>query len=365
MSVEDGEPARKATRGTRSATRVTVRRLSPSCLEMGSATVHLVARARHVLHVIALVVGAVALAILIERLGRAGFERVIFDTGRWFLVIAAVDLASVFCDAGGVSCFVRPLAPISYFRVFAAQASGMAINRLTPGNSLGEPIKVTMLMAHVPEAAAVSAIVMFNLSSYLVATSVIAIGVVVMVLSIDLPGHGDIVILAVTAGILSAVIGLVVLARRGALATLLRGGRRIRVLSEARAERWGARLAEIDVNIRRFGGPATRRALVFAIAGRLLNMSGALIILIATGVDLTVPLVAGVLSVGILITWISNVVPLGLGISDGGNYALYGVLTASPDAGLEFAMINRVRTVVLASMGLIVMALANVVDRKR
>ena len=61
---------------------------------MLSATLRRVARpnARHVLHAIALVIGAVALAILIDRLGREGFERVILGTGRWFLVIAAIDL---------------------------------------------------------------------------------------------------------------------------------------------------------------------------------------------------------------------------------------------------------------------------------
>lgn len=332
---------------------------------MVSATVRAVPRprARHVFHAITLIVGAVALAILVDRLGRAGFERVIVDTGRWFLVIAAIDLVSVFADAGGVYCLVRPLAPISYLRVFAAQASGIAINRLTPGNSLGEPVKITMLMAHVPEAAAVSAIVMFNVASYLIAVSAIAIGVAITLLAVDLPGHGGLIVIVVTAAMLLAVSGLVVLARRGALATLLRAGQRLRLLSEARATRWTERLTEIDANLRRFGDAATRRALVFAALSRALNMTGALVILIATGTELTVPLVAGTLSVGILITWISNVVPLGLGLADGGNYALYGVLGGSPGQGLEFAMINRVRTVVLASMGLVVMTISNAVDR--
>lgn len=334
---------------------------------MASATVPLVARprARHVWHVVALAVGAVALAFLIDRLGTDGFERVILGTGKWFLVIAAIDLASVFSDAAGVYCFVRPLAPISYFRVLAAQASGIAINRLTPGNSLGEPVKVTMLMAHVPETAAIPAIVMFNISSYLVAVSMIGIGVPLTLLSLDLSTGATVAVLVVTGLLVVVVSGLVVLARRGALATLVRAGRRLRLYSAARAERWQARIAGIDANIQRFGDPATRRALVFVIASRLLNMSGALVILIALDTELTMPLVIGTLSVGILITWISNVIPLGLGLADGGTYALYGVLGGVPGAGLEFAMVNRVRTVVLASMGLTVMAIANVVDRKR
>jgi hypothetical protein len=220
-------------------------------------------------------------------------------------------------------------------------------------------------MAHVPASAAVPAIVMFNVSSYVVAVGMIAIGVPITLLSLDLPGRADIAVLIVTALLVVAVSGLVVLARRGALATLLHAARRIRILSAARAERLEKRLSAIDTNIRRFGDAATRRALIFVIGSRLLNMSGALVILIATGVELTVPMVVGTLSVGILITWISNVIPLGLGLADGGNYALYGVLGGSPGAGLEFAMINRVRTVVLASMGLTVMAIANVIDRRR
>ena len=59
----------------------------------------------------------------------------------------------------------------------------------------------------------------------------------------------------------------------------------------------------------------------------------------------------------------SNIVPLGLGIADGTNYALYGVLGASPAAGLVFTMINRVRTCVLAVMGLAVLAIANALRR--
>jgi uncharacterized membrane protein YbhN (UPF0104 family) len=126
-----------------------------------------------VFHGLTLVIGLVALVLLVDHLGREGLERVFLGTGWWFLVIAAIDFLSVLCDAAGVYCFVRAVTPISYPRVLAAQASGIAINRLTPGNSLGEPVKVTMLMAHVPEETAVSSVVKFNLGTYVVATNII------------------------------------------------------------------------------------------------------------------------------------------------------------------------------------------------
>ncbi len=321
-------------------------------------------RPRHVLHAVALVVGAVVLGFSIEHLGREGFESAMLRTGLvGFAALAAIDFASLLCDAAGVYSFVRPNAEISFARVFVAQASGLAINRLTPGNSLGEPIKVTMLMAHVPRSAAVSAIVLFNVANYVVAVGAIAIGVSLTLLMLDLPMRAEVVVLAVTVILAALMVGLIRLTHRGALATLVRVGRRLRLLSTARAERWRDKLSDIDAHLQQFGDRATRRALIFVALSRLLNMAGGVVILAAAGHELTGALVLGTMSVGILISWISSVIPLGLGLADGSTYALYGALGASPGAGLEFAMINRVRTVVLASIGLVVMALSHVFDR--
>ena len=80
---------------------------------------------------------------------------------------------------------------------------------------------------------------------------------------------------------------------------------------------------------------------------------------------MTPPIVIGMLSVGIVVQWMSSIVPLGFGLADGTNYFLYGALGSSPLAGLAFTMVNRTRTVVLAAMGLAVMAIANLYDRTR
>jgi uncharacterized protein (TIRG00374 family) len=318
---------------------------------------------RQIVQLAALGIGLLALAFLLDRLGLSGIRRAVLDTGMWFVVIAAIDFLSLCCDAAAVHRFVVPLAPISFPRVFAAQASGLAINRLTPGNALGEPIKVTMLMARVPEAAAVSAIVLFNLATTFVAVASIIIGVPLTLLTLDLPPRVEVAVLIVAALLVAFVLGLIVLARRGALATLIHALARLRLISCERAERWELRMTAVDANVRRFGDATTRHALGFVIASRILNWAGTIVILHVADIPLTAPLVIGMLSVGLLVTWMSNVVPLGLGLADGGNYVLYGALGASPDAGLDFTMINRVRTCLLASMGLAVMVIANLVDR--
>src|SRR5262249_35293397 len=93
------------------------------------------------------------------------------------------------------------------------------------------------------------------------------------------------------------------------------------------------------------------------------NWAGTIVILRAAEVPMTPPLVVAMLSIGILITWMSNVMPLGLGIADTSNYAVYGLVGTAPGAGLIFTMVNRVRTVMLAGMALAMMAIANALSR--
>jgi hypothetical protein len=97
----------------------------------------------------------------------------------------------------------------------------------------------------------------------------------------------------------------------------------------------------------------------------VLHFAATIAVLRAAAVPMTAPIVIGMLSVGIIVLWMSNIVPLGLGLADGTNYILYGALGASPVAGLAFTMVNRTRTCVLAAMGLSVMAIANLIDRIR
>jgi uncharacterized membrane protein YbhN (UPF0104 family) len=140
----------------------------------------------------------------------------------------------------------------------------------------------------------------------------------------------------------------------------------VRVISPRTAERWHAATAKIDAQLRELGNARAsgiRRGIAGVFGSRLCNWAGTIVVIHAAGIAMTAPLVVAMLSVGILVTWMSNIIPLGLGLADGTNYALYGLLGASPDAGLVFTMVNRVRTVVLAMMGLTVMAIANVLDR--
>ena len=315
------------------------------------------------LHVLALIAGAIAFGVLLDRIGWEAMERAVVGAGWWFLWIALIDLAAVCCDAAGVYCFVRAEAPAAYGRVFAAQASGIAINRLTPANSLGEAIKVTMLVGHVPKTVAVSAIVKFNLATLYVALAVVVLGVPLTLFTLDLPARVELAVWIGTAILLGLAGALALLLRRGALATLIGALRALGVVGPVRAERWTVRVAALDASIQSFGDPWARRGVLAVAASRVLHFVATVAVLRAAAVPLDAPVVIAMLSVGIVVTWASNIVPLGIGLADGTNYFLYGALGASPVAGLAFTMVNRTRTCVLAAMGLAVMLLANLLDR--
>jgi hypothetical protein len=51
--------------------------------------------------------------------------------------------------------------------------------------------------------------------------------------------------------------------------------------------------------------------------------------------------------------------PLGLGLADGGNYALYSILGATGEHGMFVTMLGRARTVTIAMLGLGTMAVIN------
>lgn len=319
-------------------------------------------------NLIALAIGIVGFAFVARELGWAGIHQAVTGVGAWFAATAAIDFVGSSCDARAVYSLVRPHTPVAFRHVFAAQLSGIAVNRLTPGNSLGEPVKVTMLVrSDVPTDVAVSSIMIFNLMTTCVAIAAIVIGTPLTALLLDLPPDvARAVWIAVMVLVVAAIV-LLALVRRGALGTLVRILVRVRIVSPARGTRWQSAVASIDDLLRRGGtlsAPGQGRALVFVLGSRCFNWAGTIVVLHAADIPLTSPLVIASLSVGILVTWLSNLVPLGLGVADGTNYVLYGILGASPVAGLLFTLVNRVRTILLALMGLTVLAIASAFYRR-
>ncbi|HEU0035270.1 MAG TPA: lysylphosphatidylglycerol synthase domain-containing protein [Kofleriaceae bacterium] len=317
------------------------------------------------LRVVALVIGVGAFALLVHRLGWAGVTRVLVDTGWWFAVIAAIDVAGALCDAAGIRTFANAHGDLPYGRAVAAQLGGVAINRVTPGSALGEPVKISLLSEYLPRANAVSTILMFDVTATCIAIAVIVIGVPLTLVFADLPARVELVAWIGAIVLLMFAASLALVVRRGVVATLVAALARLRLVSRARVVAWSTSISEIDGMVRELGNRRSRRAMIWLFASRSLNWVGTVVMLHASGLPITPALVVGLLSVGLLVQWISNIVPLGLGLAEGGNYLLYAALGAPAASGIDFSMVNRARNIVLSAIGLVVLAITSYVDRRR
>jgi uncharacterized membrane protein YbhN (UPF0104 family) len=321
----------------------------------------------HIFNIAVMIAGAGALALLMHKLGLANAERAFSDVGSWMFVIVGLDLAGMCCDAGAIHAFMQPEARmVSYWRVLAAQASGRAINALTPGGALGEATKVSLLVGHAPRTRIVSAIVEYNLVTLYLSVAILVVGVPLTAALVDLPHRIAVLAWVGLVVVVVLVVALAVIIRRGAVGTLLGAARRIRLVSPAREAAWAGKLADLDHHLRELHAnrsPGTARGVAYLVASRLCAWTATTAMLMAIGVAISPTLLLGLFSVGILIGWISNLVPLGLGIADGGNYALFGVLGASGAHGVLATMLGRVRTLVIAVIGLLIMAAAHTATR--
>lgn len=317
-------------------------------------------------NVVMLVLGFAMLAWFARRLEWGDLATMIAGVGRWFAIILGLDLVAVLLDARALHAFMRPEARmISYWRVVAAQLSGRAVNVVTPLGALGEATKLTMLVTHAPRVRVVSAIVLFNLAELYLSVAVMVIVVPVALLEVDLPRALQVTVAIGLAGAIALVFAVGVLIERGATATLTGLLQRVRVISRERHDSWQARLQELDRHLAGLHerGAGTWRGVLWVVGSRLVTWTSTFTLIGAVGVAISPRLVAGVLSVGVLIQWIAAVVPFGLGVADTGNYALYDLLGASGIHGAVVTMLNRARSLAVAAVGFAVMAVVHTLNR--
>jgi uncharacterized membrane protein YbhN (UPF0104 family) len=320
-----------------------------------------------VFNVVMMVFGAAALAWMMRSLGWAKLVEVADNIGWYFAVIFGLDLAALMIDARALLTFMKPEARmVSYWRVLAAQASGRAVNVVTPFGAFGEATKLTMLVDHAPRARVLSAIVLVNLTELYVSVAVMIIGTPITLWLVDLPSSLKITIGVAFAVLIPLMIALTVVVKRGALSTLTGMLRGVRIISKERRDRWRDRLAEVDRHIAELHkdrSAGTWHGILWLLLSRAITWSSTMILIYQAGVAITPRLVIGVLSVGVLITWIASVVPLGLGLADGGNYALFNLLGAAGMHGTFMTMLNRVRSLGVALLGFVVMAIVGILGR--
>ena len=321
----------------------------------------------HLFNIVVLLGGSIGLVVMMHQLGWDMAVDVLQRVGTWAGVIIALDLLDMVLDAGAIAAFLLPASHrISFWRVFAAQASGRANNIFVPGGVVGEATKVTMLVSCAPRDRVLLSIVLFNLATIYISVAILIIGVPITVYYVDLPHELALLVWIGLAVMIAVVIGIGVIVHRGAIQTAMATLRGLHIISKERADRWGSKLSTLDQNLKHLQSgrvPGAKRAVMLLIAERAVAWLTTIVVLHAIGVELHPMLVIGVLSLGVLISWMSAIVPFGLGVQDGSNYAIFELLGSTGELGVLFTLVSRARTLAIAGLGFVIMAFAHTANR--
>ncbi len=316
-----------------------------------------------------LAVGVAALVWMAREVGLHALVELLSSIRGWAIPLLLVSLAGAALDAGAIHIFMRPeQRMVSYWRVFAAQMSGQAINSVTPTGTLGEVVKATLLMGHAPKFRAVSSVVAFNLVNVVVSALFVLAGIVV---ALRLPNLDPAMEHAMSIGVIVLValsIAVVALVRRGVARVGAGAARGLRFISEERRKQIAERLEAFDHQLRALGrgGPTSHRpGIVLVLASRVLGWVDLWLIMVALGHVEGLAFTVVAAAAGVVIGRLASVVPLGVGTSEGGQAGLFHLLGAGAELGLAMSLVRRIRTVMMAGLGLLVMLLVQLIDQLR
>jgi hypothetical protein len=183
----------------------------------------------------------------------------------------------------------------------------------------------------------------------------IAVGTVGTAFLFDVPG-GLVPLMLLGAALAAAIaVGVYLLLRRGMLTTLTGFLARLHLISKARRDKWNKTLDEVDRRLRGQDVEHRRHALVFIFASQALQKTLGFLVVYAAGYTLSPGQFLALVSAGVLLGWVSTIIPMGLGILEGGNVALFSLIGAPASLGLALSLSRRVNQIVFAAIGFIVL----------
>jgi hypothetical protein len=289
--------------------------------------------------------------------------------GWGFAAVIVIEAAATACDSAALSGFLgdggrRP----TYWRVLHAQVMGRAINAVTPLASLGEATKATALMRRTSSKRAIGAVIRYNLVSVGMKLAVIAIGAPMCALFLDTPGWLEHVLLIGGGVAVLLLLAGAWLVAHGMLATGVSTLRSVRILSRERTKRWLAEARGIDGHLR--GAPNKSLFERWAPAAwvalaRTLNLFTLWVVIFATGTLIGPGTMGAIASAGPIISLASSLVPLGLGISEAGNAALFLALHEPTSLGVAMVLGSRIATLAYAAIGLALIVPGAVLEFRR
>lgn len=312
-------------------------------------------------------VAGIALVLTFVMSGPRTIVNQLVAIGPWFGLVIAIEVLGTCCDANALRLYLgsRHRRP-GFGHVLRAHVAGRAVSLVTPLGSLGELTKTTILMEGTSTDRAIAAVARWNLTTIAISLAAIVIVAPICAWRLSLPTWiaGVLYIGAALAALLF-VVG-VTLIRRGVLTSAVNVLVRLHIISRARRKAWRPRLRSIDQQLRGRGYlPVGAAPFGWLVLSRALTWLGLWVVMAASGTFAGVGTMAALATAGTVISWASTIVPLGFGVSEGGNAALFSALGHDPALGVTLVLARRMIQLLYAAVGLSFFATTGTIEKAR
>jgi len=300
-----------------------------------------------------LVLGAVLLGVLVYRVGAAPILETLRRLTWWQFALVCLPYAVIMAadTLGWRFAFARDRAP--FHRLYGARLAGEALNIVTALGAVGgEAAKAWLLRRDVTYEESVPSVVIAKTSITLAQALFLVVGLAVA-WSVLPPGMDILRVMTwLLLGEVLAVAGFVGVQVSGLVA---RGGRLLRLVGAIADTAYAETL---DRALRDYYRTEWRRlalSLGFHLAGWILGILDALVILWALGLDVPVATATIIEAFGSGVRFATFLVPANLGSSEAANAGAFAGLGLGAAAGLAFSFVRRARQAVWVGVGLAVL----------
>lgn len=301
-----------------------------------------------------LVLGAILLGVLVYRVGAGPILETLRRLTWWQFTLVCLPYAVIMAadTLGWRFAFARDRVPLH--RLYGARLAGEALNIVTAIGAIGgETAKAWLVRRDVTYEESVPSVVVAKSSITLAQALFLVVGLVVA--WVVLPAGTDVL------RVMTWLLVIEVLAVAGFVGAQLSGlvARGGRILKMAGAIADTAYAETLDRALRdyyRAEGGRFALSLVFHLAGWLLGVLDAIVILWALGLELPVTTATIIEAFGSGVRFATFLVPANLGSSEAANAGAFAGLGLGAAAGLAFSFVRRARQVVWIVVGLAVLA---------
>lgn len=314
-----------------------------------------------------LAIAIVALVFTIRDVGLVTLGNYLSRIGWWWIAIVLLETLNTVLHSTALRAFAAP-DKIRLRSTLLAQLAGRAVNAVTPTGNFGEVVKMSVLTEVVTQSRAVATVLLYNIVSFTIELGIVAVGAALCAVFVPLSFELRAMFAGVAVVSFAISLGLYLLVRRGMLASMVRVLVKLRIMSEARYAKLADKLHGVDDKLRLVAG-ASRRDRVIGIAALAASRFSAivlsLVILHAVGKSITIGFIA-LWTVGSFPIYLaSTLVPMGLGVSEGGYYGLFRSLGYNPATGVTLVIARRCITIMYAAIGLVLVTTSETVKRAK